>query len=119
MSNRLGRGTNRLVVLLPYVPETTSLADLEKTPHAEVFEEHRPRTVRLELDEDEHVPPHTHPGTDIVLHLLSGQLELTLDDETYTLTPDELIRFSGEREVSPYAVEESTAVIIFAPTTDD
>lgn len=100
------------------MPETASLDELEPTPHAEVFEERRPRTVRLELEEDQRVPPHRHPGNDVVLHLLSGALELTLDDETYDLEPNELVRFSGEREVSPYAVEESTAVVVFAPATD-
>jgi quercetin dioxygenase-like cupin family protein len=100
------------------MPERTALEDLEETPHAEVFETRRPRTVRLKLDADERVPPHTHPDTDVVLHLLSGRLELTLDDETYGLHPGELVRFSGEREVSPRAVEPSTAVVVFAPATD-
>jgi quercetin dioxygenase-like cupin family protein len=99
------------------VPERTTLSDLDDTPHAEVFETRRPRTVRLELDADERVPRHTHEGTNVVLHLLSGRLELTLDDETYDLTAGEVIRFSGDREVSPYAVEPSTAVVVFAPST--
>jgi len=100
------------------MPERTALAELDATPHAEVFEERRPRTVRLELDEDEHVPPHTHPGTDIVLHLLSGHLELALDDDTHDLHAGELVRFSGDREVSPRAVEPSTAVIVLAPAAE-
>jgi quercetin dioxygenase-like cupin family protein len=97
------------------MPERTTLADLDDHPHAEVFEQRRPRTVRLELDADERVPRHTHGGTNVVLHLLTGRLELTLDDETYSLDAGELIRFSGDREVSPYAVEASTAVVVFAP----
>jgi len=100
------------------MPETATLDGLEQTPHAEMFEAGRPRTVRLELDAEQRIPPHTHPGKDIVLHLLSGRLELSLNDETYDLHPNELIRFSGEREVSPDAVEESTALIVFAPSTD-
>jgi quercetin dioxygenase-like cupin family protein len=97
------------------MPERTTLADLDDRPHAEVFETRRPRTVRLELDDGERVPRHTHEGTDVVLHVLTGHLELTLDDETYALDAGELIRFSGDREVSPYAVEQSTAVVVFAP----
>jgi quercetin dioxygenase-like cupin family protein len=97
------------------MPERTTLADLDDRPHAEVFERRRPRTVRLELDADERVPRHTHEGTNVVLHLLTGRLELTLDDETYTLDGGDVIRFSGDREVSPYAVEPSTAVVVFAP----
>jgi len=79
----------------PSMPERTTLADPDDRPHVEVFERRRPRTVRLELDADERVPRHTHEGTNVVLHLL--------------------IQFSGDRGVSPYAVEPST-VVGFAPT---
>lgn len=100
------------------MPELTSLTELDTAPHAEVFETRRPRTVRLQLDAEERVPPHTHPGTNIVLHLLTGQLELTVGSDTYELNPEDLIRFSGDQEVSPYAIEASTAVIVFAPASD-
>jgi quercetin dioxygenase-like cupin family protein len=96
------------------MPERTTLADLTDRPHAEVFETPRPRTVRLSLDADERIPRHTHEDSNVVFHLLSGRLELTLDDETQTLDAGELIRFSGDRAVSPYAVEPSTAVVVFA-----
>lgn len=101
------------------MPEITDVDDLTKTPHAEVFEARRPRTVRLRLDADERIPPHTHPGTNVVLHLLSGRLELSLDGETYDVGPGELVRFSGEREISPRALEPSTAVAVFAPAEAD
>jgi len=42
-------------------------------------------------------------------------VELTLDGGTYGRDAGDLIRFSGERELSPYAVEPSTAVVVFAP----
>lgn len=100
------------------MPEITAIDTLTDAPHAEVFEERRPRTVRLELAAGDGVPAHTHPGTNIVLHLLAGRLELSLDDEEYELTPGEIARFSGEREISPHAVEDSTAIIVFAPATD-
>ncbi|WP_251342701.1 cupin domain-containing protein [Haloplanus halophilus] len=97
------------------MPERTTLTDLDGHPHAEVFETRRPRAVRLELDAGEAVPRHTHEGTHVVLHLLDGRLELDLDDETYDLRAGEVIRFSGDREVSPAAVEDSTALVVFAP----
>lgn len=100
------------------MPERTKLADLEERPHADAFETRRPRTVRLRLDADERVPRHAHEGTDVVLHLLSGRVELALDEETHELEAGELIRFSGEREVSPYAIEPSTAVVVFAPAAE-
>lgn len=101
------------------MPEITSLSELESEPHAELFETRRPRAVRLSLDADERVPPHRHPGNDIVLHVVEGHLELTLDDETHELRPGQLARFSGERDISPYAVEPSTAVVVFAPAEGD
>lgn len=98
--------------------ELTALDDLTETPHAEVFDRAEPRTVRLQLDADDRIPGHEHPGTDVVLHLLSGRVELTLGEDTHDLTPGDLIRFAGDQEISPYAVEDSTAVLVFAPTTD-
>lgn len=96
--------------------DITAIDDLEETPHAEVFERREPRTVRLQLAADQRIPRHQHPGTNIVLYLLEGQLELTLDDEEYSLSTGDLIRFSGDCEISPYAIEESKAVLVFAPT---
>lgn len=98
--------------------EKSNLTALKQTPHADVFEQREPRTIRLQLEAGQHLPSHSHPDTNIVLHLLSGQLELTLDENTYELAPGELIRFSGNQEISPHAVEPSTAVIVFAPQVD-
>lgn len=100
------------------MPEITALKELTKTPHAEVFDRQEPRTVRLQLDAGEQMPPHTHPGTDIVLYLVSGHLELWLDDDCHEMTPEQLARFSGEREISPHALEPSTAIVVFAPAVD-
>lgn len=97
------------------MPEITALSDLTKTPGADVFERREPRTVRLHLDADQHIPPHRHPGTNVVLHVLEGRLELTLDDDTYELGAGELIRFSGDRDVSPHALDDSVAILVFAP----
>jgi mannose-6-phosphate isomerase-like protein (cupin superfamily) len=101
------------------MPELVSLDDTMDEPHAELFAEPRPRCVRLRLAADERIPPHTHPGTDVVMHLVSGALELSLDEETFDLTPGDLVRWRGEREVSPRAREPSTAVVVFAPAADD
>jgi quercetin dioxygenase-like cupin family protein len=100
------------------VTEITDLDDLTDAPHAEVFEEREPRCVRLELEAGDGVPPHTHPGTNVVLHLLDGMLDLSLDGQEHELTPGDVARFSGEREVSPHAVEASTALVVFAPATE-
>ncbi|WP_135822798.1 cupin domain-containing protein [Halostella litorea] len=95
--------------------ELTSVDDLTDQPHAEVFAEHRPRTVRLSLDAGDEVPGHHHPDHDIVLYGMEGTIELRLDDETYEVTPGDAVQFSGEREISPRAVEDARALVVFAP----
>lgn len=98
--------------------ELTPVDDLEDAPHAEVFEEHSPRAVRLRLDAGDDVPGHQHPGHDIVLYGIEGTIELRLDDETYTVNAGDAAQFSGEREISPTAVEDATALVVFAPTEE-
>lgn len=99
----------------PELPtELASLADLTAEPHAEVFSE-RPRTVRLRLDAGESVPPHRHPGLDVLIYAVDGELTLGIDDETHRLEAGDAIRFSGDREVSPEAVSDATALVVFAP----
>ncbi len=100
------------------MPERTSLDALESTTHAEVFEERSPRTVRLRLEADQRVPEHRHPDSNVVLHLLDGSLALTLGDEVYDLEPGDVVRFDGDQDISPHAIKESTALVVFAPKTD-
>jgi len=94
--------------------ELTALDDLTATPHARPFEAGEPTVIRLALDADERVDPHTHPERQIVLYLRQGRLELDLDEETHSLEAGDVIRFDGKREVSPYALEESEALIVLA-----
>jgi len=95
-----------------------SLDELEGKPHANVFPESEPKTIRLSLDADERIDPHRHPKRDIVLHVLDGAIELDLDAETIDLTAGDVARFEGEREISPHAVEPSVALIVLAPRAD-
>ncbi|ELY63920.1 cupin domain-containing protein [Natrinema versiforme] len=100
------------------MPDVTSLETLEEAPHAEVFEERTPRTVRLQLDADDRVPKHRHPESNVVIHLIDGAVDLTLGEEVFGLEPGDVVRFDGDQDVSPYAVEDSTALVVFAPKTD-
>ncbi|MFB6083306.1 MAG: cupin domain-containing protein [Halorientalis sp.] len=97
--------------------ERISLADLTASPHAKLFDE--PLTIRLDLAAGERIDPHTHPERTIVLHLLSGAVELDLDEETHDLEPGDVIRFDGRREVSPKAVEDSEALLVLARRVED
>lgn len=95
--------------------EITSLDELTETPHERVFAEPRPKTVRLELAAGEQVPEHTHPGRDVLLYVVSGRLYLSLDGETHRLDPGDTVRFSGDRDVSPTAIDDTTALVVLAP----
>ncbi|MGQ4556109.1 cupin domain-containing protein [Halobellus sp. GM3] len=90
------------------------LPSLDGAPHANVFPESEPKTVRLTLEADERVDPHTHPGRDIVLYLISGALDLELDGEPHALAAGDVVRFDGEREISPVARKASTVLLVLA-----
>ena len=96
-------------------PECVCLDELNGAPHAVVFERDAPRTIRLTLDADQQLPAHCHPGMDIVCHLVEGELDLALDGERHHLDAGDLLRFSGEHEISPTAIADSVAVLVFAP----
>ncbi|AUV82492.1 cupin [Salinigranum rubrum] len=96
-----------------------TLADLDGQPHANVFPDAEPKTIRLTLPEGEEVAPHSHPGRDIVLYLIEGTVELQLGDATHEMTAGDIVRFDGDQEISPHAVEDSTALIVLANQSDD
>lgn len=97
----------------------TQLDELDGHPHANVFPENEPKTIRLTLDKGEKVASHSHPGREIVFYLIDGAIELKLDDQTYELRAGDVAHFEGEQEIAPSAVEESTALIVLASRTDD
>lgn len=85
--------------------------DAAETGRQSLFEG-EPRTVLLSLATDERVPAHSHPERAVVFHVLGGEIELTLDDETTTLRAGELARFDGDCDISPYAPTEARALVI-------
>lgn len=96
-----------------------SLSAVDGEPHATVFPDTEPKTVRLTLAAGESVPSHTHPGRQIVCYLRTGRLELTVGEETTTLIEGDVARFSDEKAVSPTAVEDSVALLVLAPAAED
>lgn len=107
--------TSETAPTLPVTPtERETLADLEGTPHARVFEG-EPQTIRLTLEAGERVPPHQHPDRQIVFHLLEGRVDVTLDETVYEVTAGEVVRFDGNQDISPEALEDSTALLVLAP----
>ncbi len=87
--------------------------DADEAGRQSLFEG-EPRTVLLSLAAEERVPPHSHPERAVVFQVLSGEIELTLDDETETLQAGELVRFDGDCDISPYATTASRALVTLA-----
>ena len=73
-----------------------------------------PKTIGLALDVGESMPAHKHPGRDIVFLLRSGAVDLTLDDETVSLSPGDIVRFGGDQDISPAATADSEALLVLA-----
>lgn len=96
------------------MPLIRSLAALEGTPHAPVFPDEEPRTVRLSLDRNEEIPSHSHPGRDIVMFVVDGRIELRIDDEPSPLNDGEIARFAGEQDIALRALERSTVLVVLA-----
>jgi quercetin dioxygenase-like cupin family protein len=94
-----------------------SLTDLDGRPHANVFPDAEPKTIRLTLDAGERVDPHRHPERTIVFHVLEGAIDLQLGADTFELADGDIAHFDGDREISPVASEDSTALIVLAPAT--
>jgi quercetin dioxygenase-like cupin family protein len=72
-----------------------------------------PQTLCLGLDEGDERPEHQHPGKEILLFVHEGELSLLLGDERHRVEEGDAIRFSGDQDISPRAVEDTVAVLVF------
>lgn len=96
-----------------------TLDELDARPHANVFPEAEPKTIRLTLDEGEGVTAHSHPGRDIIFYLIDGKIKLQLGNTTHELAAGDIAHFDGDRQISPRAVKETTALIVLAAQAGD
>ncbi|WP_440769022.1 cupin domain-containing protein [Natronorubrum sp. DTA28] len=102
---------------LPTPTERRRLEALEETPHAHLFDG-EPQTVRLALADGERIPAHRHPDREIVLHVLEGQLTMSLGDGEYDVHEGDVVRFDGAQDISPKAQADTTALLVLARRTD-
>lgn len=102
-----------------YHVSRTSITKLDGEPHAVAFPGMTPKTIRLTLSAGESVPPHSHPGKEILFFLIDGTLELSVDQQSYSLASGDLIRFDGTSTVEPFATEDTTALIVLSPEDSD
>lgn len=100
------------------MPTTRRLSELEATPHANVFSEAEPKTVRLSLEAGQRVPRHDHPERHVVFHLLEGPVELTVGETTSELDEGHVVRFDGARSVTVNALADAEALIVLAPKSE-
>jgi len=100
------------------VTTVEALAGLEGQPHANVFPDREPKTVRLTLPAGEEVAPHAHPDREVVLYLVEGAVDLRVGEETHALTAGDVARFDGDRRISPRATADSTALVVLAEAAD-
>jgi len=91
-----------------------SIDECDGVPHANVFPAEEPKTIRLSLEEGERVGAHSHPDRQVVLYLISGELDLQLDGESHVVQTGDVVQFDGMREVAPVATADSTALIVLA-----
>lgn len=91
-----------------------SLAELDGEPHANVFPESEPKTIRLRLSEGESVPAHDHPDREIVFLVREGAISVELGEDTHEVTDGEVVRFDGDQQISPTALTDSEALIVLA-----
>jgi quercetin dioxygenase-like cupin family protein len=93
--------------------ERVSLSTLDGDGRTPVFEGD-PRTVRLALAAGESVPPHRHPGQQILFSVHEGEFDLDLGSETLSLSAGEIARFDGAQDISPTAVTDAVALVVLA-----
>lgn len=101
------------------MPEKATLDGTPESTHTRPFDPGEPPVIRLTLPAGERVPPHDHPDHRVVLFLRSGLLEVDIDGGSHRVEAGEVVRFDGRNEVSPYAVEDSDALIVLASRPEE
>jgi len=97
-----------------------NLNELDGQPHANVFPDAEPKTIKLTLDAGGEVPSHSHPDREIVFYLIEGTIELRNSATRHASSAArDIVRFDGDQEIAPHAVEESTALIVLASRSDE
>jgi quercetin dioxygenase-like cupin family protein len=97
--------------------EQVHLPDLADEGRATLFEG-EPHTVRLALAAGEEIPAHRHPHRDIVCHVLAGELAMRLDESTHELRAGDVLRFDGDRDISPRADTDCEALLVLAQRSE-
>jgi quercetin dioxygenase-like cupin family protein len=74
--------------------------------------------AEFRLEQGADLPRHSHPHEQTG-YLVSGQIELTIGDETYRVKPGDSWCITGNVEHKAMALEDSVAIEVFSPVRED
>ncbi|MFB6125989.1 MAG: cupin domain-containing protein [Halolamina sp.] len=95
-------------------PDRAALGDFDADPHDRPFVDGEPEVVALSLSAGESVPAHSHPDRVVVCHVLDGELTLRFDGEAHDAAAGDLVRFDGDRAVSPLSRTDCETLLVLA-----
>lgn len=74
--------------------------------------------VEFHMKKGAHLPRHSHPHEQTG-YLVSGNMELTIDAETFNVKPGDSWCIAGESEHNAVVLEDTVVVEVFSPVRDD
>jgi len=82
-----------------------------------IFNEEKVLNFALNLKPGQEIPPHIHENSDLVLYVITGGGELTVDGKSQNITTGDVIYCVGEEEFSlkNNTDENSSCFVVLAP----
>ena len=91
---------------------------LEKIQRKTLVYGDRSLMAEFRLEQGADLPRHSHPHEQTG-YLVSGEIELTIGDETHQVRPGDSWCIAGNVEHKAMAVEDSVAIEVFCPVRED
>lgn len=91
---------------------------LEKIKQKTLVYGDRTLMAEFRLEQGADLPRHSHPHEQTG-YLVSGEIELTIGDETHQVKPGDSWCIAGGVEHKAMAVEDSVAIEVFSPVRED
>lgn len=86
------------------------LHNIEKT--GVVYQNEKTKLVRKKLNAGQALPTHNHPGEDVLISVVSGNVSGKLAEEAFTLRAGDLVRFDGDLMVDLEATSDQTEFLV-------
>ena len=96
---------------LTQVPAYVS-SDSEKPTPTVVVKGDFGRVIHISFEAGQQVPAHKHPNNDVIVQVLSGELEHTMNSNTTTLKANDLAHFFGDNEVGLHNTSDTPTQIL-------